>query len=1000
MGLLNDYFNNDAKYHEKYGEKCIFLMHCGHFFEVYGLKDSDGNFTNNKIENFSKVCDMTIAPKCSPGRTGKKHQMYKGKRVYMAGFSPVEKLDKYVSRLTQNGYIVPVWVQDPKVPSIRSELGIFTPGTSFDNNQSKISNMTMCLWIEKKSQTLMNKNPVVLCGMAVIDVYTGSSFMFEFKETYFHSPSTYDEIERFYSTYHPTELVVVHNYDDDIIDEILQFAGIECSTIHKISTVHKDSPYCQQIKNCEKQPFQKELLERFYDIKDYENFYESLQFRQFSSATLAFCFLLDFLSTMQPQLVKKIKEPVFNNNTDRLILANHSAKQLNISNAGNHLGKCCSVVSFLNRCKTSMGKRKITQMLLNPTTNIEFLKREFETIQYIKDGFGDWEKDFMRCSQICDFERLYRKIVLKRATPAEIMIFYNNLTFIKYLSEKVANDEFLTSYIYLPNLSSSIKKFVRYIKKHLKRSVAATICTTSSFDENFFRRGVYSELDAVMLQFMETDDKLQCIKGFFETLLSKYEKKKRNTQYVKRHVTEKSGLYFEITKRRSAILQKAIEEKHSGCNIVELSYTSSFDSREKKVSFDVELLKYSSGTSANKRLDSPTLTALYIEQFKGREMMRKKLKDVYATFLESVREFKSEMNDLIQFVIKLDVLLTRAKLALDYHYCCPIIDEKREKSFFSAKDMRHILIEQIQKQELYVPNDISLGDTSQDGILLYGTNAVGKSSLIKSIGICIVMAQSGFFVPCSEFIFKPYKSLFTRILGNDNIFKGLSTFAVEMSELNVILRNSNNDSLVLGDEVCSGTETISALSIFISALKQLNDNKCSFIFATHLHEITDFPYLKDMRRISLKHMSIRCNEKGVIIYDRKLKNGSGSNIYGLEVCKSLNMPKDFLERAYKIRLHISPEDKSVLSMKTSRYNSNKLKNKCELCGDGAEDVHHMYPQKKADKQGHIKTFHKNHPANLMNICKKCHANETNKDTIRKRVKTTSGMRTIVMNENE
>jgi DNA mismatch repair protein MutS len=121
-----------------------------------------------------------------------------------------------------------------------------------------------------------------------------------------------------------------------------------------------------------------------------------------------------------------------------------------------------------------------------------------------------------------------------------------------------------------------------------------------------------------------------------------------------------------------------------------------------------------------------------------------------------------------------------------------------------------------------------LGFDKEDGILLYGTNAVGQSSLIRSIGICIILAQAGMFVPCSEFTFNPYDKIFTRILGNDDIFKGLSTFAVEMSELRTILNCSNENSLILGDELCSGTENDSALSIFPAGLDHLHKKKKHF----------------------------------------------------------------------------------------------------------------------------------------------------------------------------
>jgi DNA mismatch repair protein MutS len=280
-------------------------------------------------------------------------------------------------------------------------------------------------------------------------------------------------------------------------------------------------------------------------------------------------------------------------------------------------------------------------------------------------------------------------------------------------------------------------------------------------------------------------------------------------------------------------------------------------------------------------------------------------------------------------------------------------------------------------------------EIKQNGILLYGTNAVGKSSLIKSIGICVILAQAGFFVPCESFEYKPYFSIFTRILGNDDIFKGLSTFAVEMSELRTILRMANENSLVLGDEVCSGTETISALSIFISALMELHKSNTSFIFATHFHELVDLSYLKKMKNIQLYHMAVEC-VNGIIKYDRKLRKGNGSYIYGLEVCKSLHMPQKFLKQAHKIRNEIYPEGKNVLQLKQSRYNSRKLKGNCQICDKIGVDIHHMNPQENADKNGFIGHFHKNHLANLMNICKECHLEVTQKNIIHKRVKTSSG----------
>jgi DNA mismatch repair protein MutS len=240
------------------------------------------------------------------------------------------------------------------------------------------------------------------------------------------------------------------------------------------------------------------------------------------------------------------------------------------------------------------------------------------------------------------------------------------------------------------------------------------------------------------------------------------------------------------------------------------------------------------------------------------------------------------------------------------------------------------------------------------------------------------MAQSGLYVPCSSFEFYPYKYIFTRILGNDNIFKGLSTFAVEMSELRTILRLANENSLILGDELCSGTESISAVSIFTAGVKTLHSKKSSFIFATHLHEIIRYDEITELDSVVMKHMSVIYDRgKDVLVYDRKLQDGPGNNMYGLEVCRSLNLPDDFLTMAHNIRMKYNPETASILSLKTSHYNSKKVVGLCEMCNETmGTEVHHLQHQSEANEDGIIindrSIFHKNHVANLMSVCEKCH----------------------------
>ena len=213
-----------------------------------------------------------------------------------------------------------------------------------------------------------------------------------------------------------------------------------------------------------------------------------------------------------------------------------------------------------------------------------------------------------------------------------------------------------------------------------------------------------------------------------------------------------------------------------------------------------------------------------------------------------------------------------------------------------------------------------------------------------------------------------------------------------MSELRTILKKANNKSLILGDELCSGTESDSAISIFIAGLLELHNRNSNFIFATHFHEIVDYQEIREMNKLKLYHMAVIYNpEEKKLIYDRKLKTGPGDSMYGLEVCKSLDLPFDFLNMAYNIRNKYNTKSQGILSKKTSKYNSKKIIDKCEICKiNNAEDVHHLQFQKNSNNRGYINTFNKNHLANLVSICKVCHDKIHRENIELKQIKTSKG----------
>ena len=148
-----------------------------------------------------------------------------------------------------------------------------------------------------------------------------------------------------------------------------------------------------------------------------------------------------------------------------------------------------------------------------------------------------------------------------------------------------------------------------------------------------------------------------------------------------------------------------------------------------------------------------------------------------------------------------------------------------------------------------------------------------------------------------------------------------------------------------------------------------------FMFATHFHEILEFQEIKTLKRLEINHLAVYYDrEKDCLVYDRKIKDGSGERNYGLEVCKSLYLPDPFIERAYELRRKYNAENDGSLTHISSHFNTKKIRGFCEKCHVRlGEEIHHLQEQQMADKSGFIEGFfHKNHPGNLMTVCKTCH----------------------------
>jgi DNA mismatch repair protein MutS len=974
-------------------------MQVGAFFEVYGILDKKtNNISNSQILEFSRICDLAVVEK----------NVCVGKdNVVMAGVKDII-LEKNIKKIQEAGFTAVVYAQDENCKNTtRSLAGIFSPGTFFQEDSTNLSNNITCIWVDLFENKFLCKGKFVVVGIANIDIYTGKTSIFQFKEPYVNNPTTFDELERFISIYNPSEVIFISNLSDKEIDNIINYVDIKCSLIHKIntgsqtSTDKKDNLSTIRSKNCEKQTYQRELLNKFYKIDDFDVFFQN--FNENNIACQSFCFLLDFVYQHNPHLTNKISEPIFENCTDRLILANHSLKQLNVIDDNNYSGKYSSVSKMLNECLTPMGKRKFLYNFLNPTTNIGYLEREYNITQHLMDNNAKYNTFLkQKLSEIKDISKWERQIFLKKISPKSFCTLYNNILVIRDIYDNVIQDTIITEYLatYESNINS-IRDFcnvlLNFIDTNIDLELAKDLEQTQQFETNFIKKMVDADLDAKTETIKESEDKLESIRLYFSGLIENKEKKgkTKTNDFVKIHETEKNNFSLVCTNRRCKLLEDALPTSKT---FVKLQYNSSYNNLVKDFEFKIckKDFEFHKQSAANNFIVDEQINNLCKNISHIKVSLKEIITNVFYKIVDQFGGFKGQIESIINFVTLIDIIYSKASIAKKYNYCKPQIVEA-DKSFISAKNLRHCLIEHLQTNELYVTNDITIGKEKDgdgvDGILLYGTNAVGKTSFIRSLGISLIMAQSGLFVPCSEFIYMPYNYIFTRILGNDNIFKGLSTFAVEMSELRTILRLADKNSLVLGDELCSGTENTSAVSIFVAGIQKLHQTKSSFIFATHLHEIIVYEEITSLESVVLKHMSVVYDrERDLLIYDRKLKDGPGNSMYGLEVCKSLKLPEDFLNAAFNIRMKYHPEEGSMLSLKSSHFNSKKVMNLCEKCKKNVgKEVHHLQHQNEANENGIInkdgKVFHKNNVANLITLCEDCHNEIHKKNVQHKKVKT-------------
>jgi len=994
MSIIQSYFNETDILQKKYGKRSIVLMQVGSFFEVYGYKNVDtGAIYGSEIVEFKTICDFNMSVK--KGVRGCDENTH----VLMAGF-PEYQIDKYIEKLQRHNFTVAIYTQYKTDKGHDRKLDVIcSPGTFFSITEPQHSQYIMCFRFMIRNISKLNKIEMLYIGISLINIVTGHTKYAEMKTEYKKDPSSYDYLERMVSIYTPKEYICVFDsdqYTQEQIQNTLSYIGLHDVYGHLVDIQDEKNPLSLSYIRCEKQTYQHEILQQYCKVPDIEFYIEKCGFHEKQIACQCFVFLLDFVFEHDPMLIHKIKHPEFEFQESDLYMANHSLKQLNIISESTYHNKTNSVLDFTNRTICPMGKRLFEHYLLHPITDETTLNNRYDSIEHALKNMQTLLKVRKELHEVGDIQKCMRAIQIGKYNFGHIQQLHHSLRYCQTILESLFATENTEKYHISCNESlKDIKHVLQFFETEYNANYDTKLYEYQSDDiegyhlyaSNYFQKGKYTEVDLKEKQWIESVEKIHAIRDYICNIFQSL--KNKNVQNgCKIHTMDKTGYYLKTTATRSKILQQYLTKIPDP---IMIQFNSKFTHMREM--FHIEnSFQFIQCNSNEKRIENKQLQSLLVNVF----IYKNEFFDYRAKTLKSsaqkIIEFTDKIDKIVDTIAYIDVVMGNAIHAKENNYCRPIIQNlPNTSSYLKAKTMRHPLIEVLQTSETYVANDVEF-NKNNEGLLLFGTNAVGKSSLIKAVGICLIMAQSGLFVPCSTFEYKPFTKIFTRILGNDNIFKGLSTFAVEMSELNTILRHSDENSIVLGDELCSGTELGSAISIFVAGLMHLSEKHAKYMFATHFHEITEMPEIKHISTLQLCHLAVTFDPKTKhLLYDRKLQPGPGNNLYGLEVCKSMLLPKSFLETANAIRLQKDPKYRKISGRSVSKYNTQKIKTNCELCGEISCDIHHLKYQMYSDKFGFIDNVPVHHKANLLSLCKKCHDSIHSKQTEYRKVKTTQGI---------
>lgn len=552
--------------------------------------------------------------------------------------------------------------------------------------------------------------------------------------------------------------------------------------------------------------------------------------------------------------------------SDYLQIDSFSRVNLELTRTIRSEDKYGSLFWLLDETKTAMGRRLLKNYINQPLRDLAKIYRRQLIIDALTVNFISREEVKNLLEDIYDFERIIARISFGNANPKELLRLKQSLKSFKEIKQKV---ELLNN----PELSELLGRsfdstpLIDLLEKAISEDAPLVIA-----NGDIFNYGYNKELDELI--------KISKNSRQFILELEEQEKAKTGIKNLKIGYNRVFGYYIEVT--------------NSQLDLVKDDYGYI----RKQTTKNGERF-------INEALKEKEAQILSAEERKG-ELE----KHLYQELLLEIKKYTRKIQVIADIVAELDVMISLTNVSINHNFIKPTFNQNRT---IFVKAGRHPVVDTVLKKNKYVANDIVM-DKETDILLITGPNMGGKSTYMRQLALIVILAQMGSFVPAESANLMVFDQIFTRIGASDDLVSGQSTFMVEMSEANVALRNSTDNSLLIFDEIGRGTATYDGMALAQAMIEYVATNiKAKTVFSTHYHELT---FLEDeIANLRNIHVEVKEN-KDDITFLYKVKTGPMNKSYGINVATLADLPYPIIKRAKEVLHHLETSGHTVTNFVT------------------------------------------------------------------------------------